>query len=99
MYDGSTIDPPRQGQGPRAQSLIDRARQTGGAIHERALLNVLRTRKSLGRGVYSILCIYYVLCIYYGQEYRISSMDVDFAEALWVCGAANVKTATANLMS
>ena len=32
MYDdGYSIDPPRQGQGPRAQSLIDRARQTGGA--------------------------------------------------------------------
>lgn len=29
--DGYSIDPPRQGQGPRAQSLIDRARQTGGA--------------------------------------------------------------------
>ena len=41
MYDdGYSIDPPRQGQGPRAQSLIDRARQTGGAIHETALLNV-----------------------------------------------------------
>lgn len=42
MYDdGYSIDPPRQGQGPRAQSLIDRARQTGGAIHETAWLNAL----------------------------------------------------------
>ena len=46
--DGYSIDPPRQGQGPRAQSLIDRARQTGGAIHETAWLNALSMARFFG---------------------------------------------------